>query len=192
MFQSTGSAFGGEISLTHPTTFKRRRDLLHEALHLLFHLSVRLQADVEIENHLLEACGLHLFQGVYDLSRRAQQDRVFGQVLGLHFPETVDHVDKVAIARRRSFRVTGQSRNHALPIVADLARPRRRLILAAVGYMDAIAAHKTARSVAMRDASFPVEVGDLLETAVTHGSGKRGNNQSTAEPGGEFDRWLGE
>src|SRR6516165_2373079 len=45
---------------------KCRRDLSHEARHLILHLGVRLEADVEIEDHLLEACGLHLLQSVDD------------------------------------------------------------------------------------------------------------------------------
>src|SRR5215470_12127211 len=37
-----------------------RRDVAHEAIHLLLHLRVRLEADVEVEDHLVEPCGLDL------------------------------------------------------------------------------------------------------------------------------------
>ena len=45
---------------------KGRRDVAHEAVHLFFHLRVRLQADIEIENDLVEAGGLDLFQHLGD------------------------------------------------------------------------------------------------------------------------------
>src|SRR3981081_3501312 len=48
------------------------RDLAHEAIHLVLYLLVRLEPDVEIEDHLGEAGGLHLFQGVDDALGRAQ------------------------------------------------------------------------------------------------------------------------
>src|SRR5262249_16491127 len=141
-----------------------RRHLPHEPIHLLLNLRMRLQADVEVENYLGETGWLYFFQRVDNLTRRAHEDRVLGQIFGLHVAETVDHVDEVAVARRRSFRVAWQGRDHALAVVADLARPRRHFMLDAVGHMDEIAAHHATALVAKPAARLVVEVGDLSQT----------------------------
>ncbi|MDE2165174.1 MAG: hypothetical protein KGJ66_02395 [Alphaproteobacteria bacterium] len=84
---------------------------------LVLHLLVRLQADVEIEDHLAESGGLDLLQRVGDLLRGAQQHRILGQVLGAHLTEPVHHVDEIAIARRRRLRIAGQRRNDAFAVI---------------------------------------------------------------------------
>ena len=38
-------------------TFKGRGDFGHKTRHFFFHLGVRLEADVEVQNHLVEAGG---------------------------------------------------------------------------------------------------------------------------------------
>src|SRR6266567_4621371 len=58
---------------------ERRRHLLGEARHFLPYHRVRLQADIEVENHLVEPRRLDLLQHLRDVSRRAQQHRVFRQ-----------------------------------------------------------------------------------------------------------------
>src|SRR5262249_35068183 len=50
------------------SSLERRSHLAHEALHLFFHLRVRLQAAVEVEDHLREAGGLDLRQRVGHLA----------------------------------------------------------------------------------------------------------------------------
>jgi len=51
---------------------KGRSDLGHEPRHFVFDLGMRLQADIEIEDDLVEPGGLDLLQGLYDLGRLAQ------------------------------------------------------------------------------------------------------------------------
>ena len=43
-------------------------DIRHEPRHFVFDLRVRLKADVEVEDYLVETRRLDLFQGVGDLS----------------------------------------------------------------------------------------------------------------------------
>src|SRR6266545_7124129 len=107
---------------------KGGRHLAHEARHLVLHLLVRLEPDVEVENYLGESGGLHFLQGVRDPLRRAQQHRVLRQVLGFDLVRALDHADEVAIARRRGLRIAGQRRDHAFAIIADLARALRVLL----------------------------------------------------------------
>src|SRR3981189_812928 len=59
-----------------------RGDLAHEAVHLFLHLRMRLHADIEVEDDLGETGGLDLLESVGDLGGRAEQTRIFGQVLG--------------------------------------------------------------------------------------------------------------
>ena len=54
---------------------KGGRDLAHEAVHLLLDLAVRLQADIEIEDDLVEARGLDLLQGLGDRARACRSAR---------------------------------------------------------------------------------------------------------------------
>ncbi len=49
-----------------------RRHLCHEAGHLVLDLGVRLQADIEIKDDLVEPGGLDFFQGIDDLRRRSR------------------------------------------------------------------------------------------------------------------------
>ena len=60
---------------------KGGRDFGHEAGHLVLDLRMRLQADIEVEDDLVETGRLDLFQRVGDLRRRAEQHRVLAQVL---------------------------------------------------------------------------------------------------------------
>src|SRR5262249_1948468 len=46
-------------------------DLRHEAVHLVLHLLVRLEADVEVKDHLRKSGGLHLLERIHDPLRRA-------------------------------------------------------------------------------------------------------------------------
>src|SRR5262249_16727678 len=99
----------------------RRGGLLHEASHLVRHLLVRLQAHVEIKNHLGESGGLDLLQRIHDPLRRAQQHRVLGEVFWFDRLQARDHVDEVAVARWGGFRISGQRRDFTFAVIADLA-----------------------------------------------------------------------
>src|SRR5712692_895177 len=76
-------------------------DLVHEAMHLLLDQRVRLVADVEVQDHLLDAAFLHLLQRLDDLLRPAEQDRTLGKVLLLHALEDLDDLHEVLHGRRR-------------------------------------------------------------------------------------------
>src|SRR6202008_3596353 len=79
-------------------TAKSRRHFAHEARHLILDLTVRLQTDVEIKDHFVEAGGLDLLQNFGDARRGTDQPRIFRQTLRLHLAEPVDHVDEIAVA----------------------------------------------------------------------------------------------
>src|SRR5262249_28008940 len=95
------------------SSLERRSHLAHEALHLFFRLRVRLQADVEVEDHLREAGGLDLLQRVGDLRGRADEHRVLGEVLGLDLLQALDDLDEIAVARRRGLGIARKGRDHA-------------------------------------------------------------------------------
>src|SRR6185295_8810408 len=59
---------------------ERRRDLTHEAVHLLFDLVVRLKTDVEIKDHFGESGRLDLLQCFGHRLWSTNQYRVLGQV----------------------------------------------------------------------------------------------------------------
>src|SRR5687767_944634 len=82
-----------------PASTKVRGDLAHEAGHFVLDLSMRFQADVEVEDDFGETRRLDLLQGLGHARGRTDQNRIFGQVLRPHFLQTLDHVDEVAIAR---------------------------------------------------------------------------------------------
>ena len=58
--------------------------------------------------------------------------------------------------------------------------------------MGEVAAHQPARLLAVLGAGLVIEVGDLLEPAIAHGSGKRRHDQAAAQPRRQLDRGLGE
>ena len=58
--------------------------------------------------------------------------------------------------------------------------------------MREVAAHQSARRLAVLGAGLAVQLGDLLEPAVAHGGGEGRDDQSAAEPGGQLDGGLGE
>src|SRR5215475_3755310 len=119
--------------------------LAHEAVHLVLDLLVRLEADVEVQDHLVEAGGLDLLERIDDPLRGTQQHRVLGEILGPDLLQPRDHVDEIAVARRRGGGIAGQRRDHAFAVIADLARALRGLLRLAVAEMDEVAAHQAMR-----------------------------------------------
>ncbi len=104
-----------------------RRDFGHETRHLVLDLIVRLQADIEIKDHFVEAGRLDLLQNFGDARRRTEQHGIFRQILRLHLAQPVDHVDEIAIARRRGFRIARAAPGSRIPCssgsAARVARP---------------------------------------------------------------------
>src|SRR5690242_11581702 len=86
------------FSLARCSGNKRWRHLGHETGHLLFHLGVRLQADIEVEDHLIESGRLDAFECLGDIGAAAKEDGVLRQVLRAQIAEPVHHAHKVAIA----------------------------------------------------------------------------------------------
>ncbi len=80
-----------------------------------------------------------------------------------------DHVDEISVAWRCRFRITGQSRNGALFVVAYLARALDVLLFCRIGKMREVATHQPPRRLAMSDAGFVIEVCDLLQSAKADG-----------------------
>ena len=104
-----------------------RRHFGHEAGHLVLHLRVRLQADVEVEDHLGETRGLDLLQRLGDAAAEPSSTSSRSGPRA-HLVQAIDHLDEVAVARRRGLGVAREGRDHAFLVVADLARALRRLL----------------------------------------------------------------
>src|SRR5689334_4795596 len=77
---------------------KRRRHLGHETGYLLLHLSVRFQANIEVEDHLIKSRRLDPLQRLSDKAAAAKQDGVLGEVLRAEITEPLHHTGEVAIA----------------------------------------------------------------------------------------------
>src|SRR6185312_8492073 len=101
-----------------PLARKSRRDLGHETTHFVAHLRRRLQAEIEIEDHLVETRSFDFgFQRVGDLRRVADQHRVLVEILGLHRAIAIDDLDEVAIVLGRGVRIAGESRRGAFLVI---------------------------------------------------------------------------
>ena len=135
-------------------------------------------ADVEVEDHLRKAGGLDLLEHVRDVRGRAQQNRVICEILRLYFLQPFDHVDEVAVARRRSFGVSGQGRNHALLVISNLARAGGVLLRLVIGEVREVTTHQPARGVAELSAALVIEISDLLEPTEAHRRRERRDNQT--------------
>src|ERR1700704_610231 len=101
------------------------RDLGGKARHLVLDLRVRLQPDIDVEYPPVEPGRLDLLQRVSDVRRGPEQYRILAQILRPHLLQPIDDLDKVAVARRRGFRVARKGRGGAFPIITDLSRARR-------------------------------------------------------------------
>ena len=67
---------------------------------------VRLEAEIEIEDHLVEARALDLgLERIRDLRRRADQHRAVGEVLGLHGLVAFHQRLEIAVVRGRGLRI---------------------------------------------------------------------------------------
>src|SRR5260370_33867894 len=95
-----------------------RRDIFHEARHLVLHLGVRLESNIEIEDDLLESGSFDFLQRLRYLSWRTEQHGVLSKILGLHVSQPVDHVDEISVAWRYGFPIAGQSGNCAFLVGA--------------------------------------------------------------------------
>src|SRR5262249_23748036 len=84
-----------------------------------------------------------------------------------------------------------EGRDDALLVVADLTEALRPLLLGVVGEVGEVAAHEPLWHGAVLRTGLLVEIGDLLEAAVAHGGGERGDDESASEPGGELDGGSG-
>src|SRR6476646_11854065 len=62
-------------------TVEGGRHLAHEALHLVLDLLVRLQPDIEVEDHLVKSGGFYLLERVRDALCRSDQHRILREVL---------------------------------------------------------------------------------------------------------------
>src|SRR5438067_6663205 len=125
------------------------RDLGGKARHLVLDLRVRLQPDIDVEDHLVEPGPLDLLQRVSDVRRGPEQYRILAQILRPHLLQPLDDLDEVAVARRRGFRVAREGRGGAFAVITDLAGARRLLLSRRVGEMQEIAAHEPARLMAV-------------------------------------------
>src|SRR5260221_7818284 len=114
-----GSASGS----SHMLALEVGCDLFHEPVHLLLDHRMRLVADVEVEDHFLDAAFLHLLQRLDDLFRRAEQDRALGQVLLLHVLQDVDDLHEVLHGRRRVLGLLREGLQHAVVEVVHLRLP---------------------------------------------------------------------
>jgi tetratricopeptide (TPR) repeat protein len=120
----------------------------------------------------------------------AEQHGVLGEVFGREFLKPLHHRDEIVVARRRGLGIARERRDHAFPVVTDLALALRRLLLWRVVEVREVAAHQAARLGAVLDAGFVIEVGYLLQAAIAHRGGERRDDQVEAEPRGELDRRL--
>ncbi len=167
-------------------------DLAHESVHLVLHLLVRLEAHVEIEDHLGEPGGLDFLQAVDDALGRADQHGVVSEILGFDLVQPRHHVDEVEVAGRRGLGIAGERGDHAFLVVADLARTLGGFLLRGVGEMREVAAHQATRLGAVFGAGLVIEVGDLAQAAIAHGGSEGRDDQAALESRGELDRGLGE
>src|SRR6185436_1698163 len=98
-----------------------RRDLGHEAGHLVLHARVRLEAEIEIEDHLVEACALDLgLQRVGNLCRRTDKHGAVGEILRLHGPIAVHDGLEIAVIRRGSPWIARKCRRRTFLMIAKL------------------------------------------------------------------------
>src|SRR5207249_2560075 len=110
-----GSASGSShIHSLEVFSLEVRGDLLHEAVHLLLHQGMRLVADVEVEDDLLDAGLLHFFERLDDLPGTAEQDRAVGEVLLLHVLQELGDLDEVLHGRRRILGLVRNGADHAV------------------------------------------------------------------------------
>src|SRR5215471_207471 len=167
---------------------KNGRDFFHEPRHFILHLGMRLQPYIEVQDDLFETGGLDFFQGLRDARRVAQQNGVFRQILGLYLLQTLDHLDKISITWRCRFWVAGQCRDGALSVIAYLTNSLRFLLRLGVGEVREIAAHQATRRIAVADAGFMIEIGDLLQSAEAYRSSKWRDDEAASEPRSKLDR----
>jgi len=90
-------------SLTSGSAVGEDRCLGHEPRHFVFDLGMRFQADIEIEDDLVEIGGLDLLQGQSDPRRRAHQNRILSRILRPRIARPLNHADGIAIAGRREW-----------------------------------------------------------------------------------------
>src|SRR5205814_9047689 len=105
---------------------------------------------------------------------------------------SLDHINEVAITRRRSFRITRECGEHAFLVVADLPGTRRSFLVLVVGEMREVAAHQTSRLFAVGRACLVIKIRDLLKTSERHRRCKGRDNHAAAETSCKLDRRLRE
>ena len=135
---------------------------------------MRLVADVEVQDDLLDARLLDLLQRLDDLLGTPEQDRAVGEVFLLHVPENLGDLDEVLHGRRRILGLVRDGADHAVIEVVELGLAAVVLALVVVGDEDEIAAHRAAGLPALARAGLAVRVDRLVEPAEDHAGGERG------------------
>jgi Transposase len=123
-----------------------------------------------------------------DSLRTDQQNGVFHQILGLYLLQSLYHLDKISITWRCCIWTAGQCRDGTLSVIAYLANSLRFLLRLGVGEVREIAAHQATRRIAVADASFMIEIGDLLQPAEAYCGGKWRHDETASEPPSKLDR----
>src|SRR5260221_6226895 len=135
---------GGLFHALQVLALEMRRDLLHEPVHLLLDHVVRLVADVEVEDHFLDAGLLDLLQRLDDLVGPAEQDGAVGEVLLLHVAQDLGDLHEVLHGRRRFLRLVRDGADHAVVEVVELALAAVVFALGVFGEDVEVAANRAA------------------------------------------------